>query len=481
MAFVVTIGGTTRNILSSTLNITDNINDRSSCTFIFDTTATVECGQEVIITDDGTRIFGGTIDSFRKSSIYNGSILNRHDITCIDFNQTTDRLRVAKSYANKTAFEIANDIANSYLTAESITTGTLQVGTNISKATFNRKSVAECLNYIKDSTGINWNINYNKQLNTFYREDNLGLPLTEIDMLEVNIEQTRADYRNRQYIRAGQDETDEIQRELPTPKPDGNSKTFVVRYPLGKVPTILVNDVTVSAVSVGINGLDTGKQWYWNKNERVIVQDNAQTTLTSIDTLKVTYTGLVKILVQADNVAGQTDRATIESNTGLYEAIEDIASIDDRQSALDYANGLLTKYANITQIVNIRTRKFRQAGELIHLTHTNLGIDGQYLIDSVTIEEIQGYMFYNLRCLSGESLGSWVEFFRKLRKDSTDFIINQDEILVILNTFTEKSNYDGTINIKRYNALYPSNILYPSNTLYPNTALVSEVTISDSV
>jgi len=479
MAYTITIGGTTASVLNSSLQITDNINDRSSCTFIYDTTASVTVGSEVIITDGINRIFGGTIDSYRKTPIFKGSNLIRHDITCIDFNQAGDRIRVAKAYENKTSFEITNDIISTYLTAEGVTTGTLQTGANISKATFNRKTVTECLNYIKDATGVNWNIDYFKKLQTFYKEDNLGLPLTESDMIEINVEQTRQDYRNRQYIRAGQDETDLIQRELPTPKPDGNSKTFVVRYPLGKVPTVIVNDVTVSATSVGINGLDTGKEWYWNKNERVLVQDNAQTTLSNSDTLKVTYTGLVKILVQADNVAGQEERATVENNTGIYEAIEDIASIDDRQSALDYANGLLTKYANISQIVSIRTRAYRQAGQLVNLTHTNLGIEGQYLIDSVNISDIEGNLFYDIRCLSGESLGSWVEFFRKLRKDSSDLIINQDEVLVILKTFTEALQMTGTDNIKTSFALYPSDTLYPSNTLYPNTAIVSEVTLSD--
>lgn len=144
MAYTITIGGTTASVLMSSLQIVDNINDRSSCIFVYDTTATVTVGSEVIVTDSGSRIFGGTIDSYRKTTLYKGSNVIRHEITCIDYNQTGDRIRVAKTYENQTSEQIINNIVSTYLTAEGITTGTLQAGANISKATFNRKSVTEC-------------------------------------------------------------------------------------------------------------------------------------------------------------------------------------------------------------------------------------------------------------------------------------------------------------------------------------------------
>jgi hypothetical protein len=479
MSLYITIAETTSSILNSSLTINDNINARSTSRFIWDTTATVSVGQEVIITNDGTRVFGGTIDTFVKRPLYPGATQIRYDVTCIDYNQLADRKRVAVSYENKSAFYIVNDIVNSYLSAESVTTGTMQTGVNISKATFNRKTAAECFDYIKNSTGLNWNIDYTKELSLFYREDYTGTSLTEADILDIEVENTRQEYRNRQFIRAGQDETDQQSGELPTPKPDGNSKTFVLRYPLAKEPSIIVNGTTVSTSDVGINGLESGKKWYWNKNDRVIVHDASETTLSGTDSLAVTYTGLIKIVVQADNSSQQTSRASVEGGSGIYEAIEDVASIDDRQAALDYANGLLRKYANIPEIISIRTQSFRRAGQLVNITYANMGISGQYLIESVEISERQGQIFYNLRCLSGESLGSWVEFFRKLRKDSSDFLINQDEVLVILNSFSEEIEHYSTTYIQSFDALYPSDDLYPADDLYPNTAIVSEVTVSD--
>jgi hypothetical protein len=478
MAFVVLISGVTSSILASTLQISNELNARSICNFTIDTNTNISCGQEVIITDNAIRIFGGNIDSIKKTSIFAGSPLVRNQVSCTDYNQYADRLRVAKTYEDKTAFYIFNDIVENYLTIEGVTTNTMQIGPTLKKVVFNRKTINECFNYLKDATQINWNINYYKQLNTFFRDENISTPLTNFDMLEIDVEETREQYRNRQFIRAGQDETNPIIGELPSPKPDGNTKTFILRYPIAKKPIILINSTTVSNTDIGINGLETGKKWYYNKNERIIVQDNAETTLSISDILTVNYTGLVKIIVQAENSVGQTERAAIELNTGIYEEIEDIASIDNRTSALEYANGLLQKYANITQILNIRTRKFYEAGQIINISNLNLNINSNYLIQNVQISNNQGYMFYDLKCLSGESLGSWVDFFKKLKKDSIDFTINEDEVLIILQTFSESIFANGNINIKNFNVLYTSDTLYPSDVQYPGI-LINEVTLYD--
>jgi hypothetical protein len=127
----------------------------------------------------------------------------------------------------------------------------------------------------------------------------------------------------------------------------------------------------------------------------------------------------------------------------------------------------------------LRTQEFRQAGEIINIQDSLLGINDDYLIESVGITEENNDLYYEMRCLSGESFGSWVEFFRSLRKDSTDMIINQNEVLVLLGQFTEDIELFSETDIEVYDALYPSDTLYPSLTLTPGSVTLSE-TISDS-
>jgi hypothetical protein len=139
MAITLTIAGNTENYLSSTLNIPDNINDRSTATFSIISTNTLVVGQEVIIMNGATKIFGGTIQSFTKFTIAKGSSTVQYNVNCVDFNQILDRIRVAEVYENKTVTYIVNDIITNYLSAEGISAGTIQTGPTLTKVVFNRK------------------------------------------------------------------------------------------------------------------------------------------------------------------------------------------------------------------------------------------------------------------------------------------------------------------------------------------------------
>lgn len=476
----MTIDGNSTTPLSGTININDNINDRSTASFVIQTTSsTYTVGEEVIILDGATRIFGGTIEE-TNYFIYKGTNLKEYTIQCIDFNQVTDRLRIAETYENQTVTQIVTDIITNYLADEGISLGTVPSSTpTIVQANFNYIQISDALKYLQDATQINWNIDYNKNLNLFYRADNLTTGFTDTNMLDLVISETRNQYRNTQWLKAG-DGTTEVQTdEKPTPEPDGVSRTFLVRFPLAKKPTIKVNSIAVSDSDVGINGLDSGKKWYWNKDRKEIVQDDSETLLTSTDTLEITYNGLVPILVRVENTLEINDRKTIEGGTGVYEGFEKRIALSDKSAAINYAQGLLNKFDEIPEILTLRTKDFRQAGKIININSTTYSKNEDYLIENVNITEEQGTLYYDMQLLSGESFGSWVEFFRKLVVTADDFIIQENEVVIQIKTNIERRNRTGNTNIKTFNALFPSNTLYPSDTLYPNTAVLTEVDISD--
>lgn len=480
MAITITIDGNSVSILSGTLSIIDNINDRSTASFLLQTSSTtLNIGEEVIITDGATRIFGGTIENLNYF-IYKGTNVREYTVECVDFNQVTDRLRIAQTYANQTVTEIVTDIINKYLATEGISLGNIPSTTpTIVQANFNYIQISDALNYLKDATQINWNIDYNKGLNIFYRTDNIATGFVDADMLDLNIQETRTQYRNVQWLKAG-DGTTEVQTlEKPTPEPDGVSKTFLTRFPLAKKPDIFVNSVQVNESDIGINGLDTGKKWYWNKDRKEIVQDDSETILISSDVLEITYNGLIPILAKVENSAEITSRQSVEGGSGIYEAFEKRVALSDKSAAINYAQGLLNKYDEIPEILTVRTKQFRNAGKIINVNSTTYSKNEDYLIESVNITEEAGTLYYDMILLSGESFGSWVEFFRKLIVTADDFIIQENEVVIQVQATNEKRNRTSTTNIKTFNALFPSDDLYPSDTLYPNTAIVTEVNIVD--
>jgi hypothetical protein len=295
----------------------------------------------------------------------------------------------------------------------------------------------------------------------------------------MDIEETRQEYRNIQFVRAGDSTTAVQVDETPSPKPDGKSKTFTLRFPVATKPIIKINTVAIDPADIGINGLDKNKKWYWQKNSRQVTQDDAETVLPDTSTITVSYQGLKPIIVRAENTTGIDERKLQEGGTGFYENLINEKNIDDKSAAIQFANGYLKKYGDISQKVNIYTSEQRHAGQLIPIQSTQLDINDYYLITSanVALDDL-GRARYTITAASGEDLGGWVEFFRNL-KPSEQLEVRENEILVKVRTQTEIQGVQSSSTIKKFNALYPSDALYPSETLYPNTSAIDTEVLND--
>ena len=193
------------------------------------------------------------------------------------------------------------------------------------------------------------------------------------------------------------------------------------------------------AKTVGIRGVDTGKDFYWSKFEKEITQDDSGTSLLSTDDLDVTYQGFVPIIVQALNATEISDRLAIEGGTGVYEDIVDDPSIENNELALQKVNGMLRRFGIIPEIVTFETdRAGLRSGQLLTINLPEYGLDDTYLVDNVDISDVDAKILrYRITALSGEHLGGWHEFFRKLADIGREFTINDNELLLLLRQFDE--------------------------------------------
>jgi len=295
----------------------------------------------------------------------------------------------------------------------------------------------------------------------------------------MTLKETRQQYTNKVFVEAGDSTTETQVDETPTPKPDGESRIFGVRFPIATKPTIKINTVAVSDSDVGILGLDTGKEWYWQKNSKAVTQDESETVLIDTDTISVSYQGLKPIRVTSDNPVGQNDRAFVEGGTGLYERNEVQRNIDDKAAAKQLADGILVKYGTIPRNVMIRTKEYRQSGQLVNVSSSNLEILEDTLITDVTIRDIScGVLEYRIKAASSVDLGSWVEFFRTL-KESTDLVIRDNEILVILLSFDEVESHNGIVDLKVFDHPVVADDVICDDTLICGGDAIEEVTIND--
>ncbi len=469
-------------------SISDKINARStlSINVIDKLSATIGEGKTFQIYNGATKIFEGVIvkiNALERSANY-----IEYALAVADNSAIADRRIAAKVYESELAGDIIKDIITEILSFENVTVGTIQDGPTITKAVFNYISCAQALDYIRKTTGYIWNIDKDKKLNFFERSTNVS-PFTLDETVQhssFSRETVMDEYRNTQYVRGGRGKTATQTNEVPTPKPDGTSRAFVVRFPVAEKPVIETNLngagwVAINSGDIGVNGLNTGKQWYWSYNSNIISQDTSQTVLATVDTVRITYVGLRNLFTKVENIVEIASRAAIELGSGIYEAMAVEKSLTESAQALEFGLGLIQTYAEIKDKVSFKTEVGGlEAGQLLPINKTLYGISDTFLIDSISIYPVDSETLeYSVNAIDGVSVGGWEEFFKSILKDSKDFAIAENEVLILLNSASELEGVQGVLDIEVYNALYPEDDLYPSDDLYPNNVVASEVALSD--
>lgn len=347
-------------------------------------------------------------------------------------------------------------------------------GTVIQKAVFNYVSAETALNGLCELSGATWWITADKVLH-YVAMDEFKAPWdineNHMPIRNLEVETDLADYRNRQYIRAGQDTTD-LQTE--SMKGDGSKRTFNVGFGVAERPTIYVNEVVQT---VGIRQVDSNKAFYWAKGEKEITQDESLPPLKAPDpingipgdVLKVQYKGLFPIIVVADDDAAINEMAEQTGDTGLFETLEENENIDSSVIALEFANSRLRKYAKINKKVTFETvKKGLQAGQLININQPDYDLNDDFLISSVEANPFNDdFVIYSITCIDGEDVGGWENFFKKLAKANQTYVIRENEVLIRLAKQAEQFGFAEEMSYTNYACQFPNTTLYPSNTFYP--------------
>lgn len=440
-------------LVPGTLRIPDRINERSEATFslkrLGSATFRPNQGDAVKITLNGTTLFRGFVWDPEEERLVEDATRNEllFTVRCVDNHLLADRRLAARTYDNQTAGAIVSDLIPQYLAGDGVTAGTIQAGPTITRAVFNYVPVSQALDELAELAGYVWYIDFDKKLYFLDRSTvTAPWPVTNSTKIRgVKIRRHREEYRNRQYIRAGQDLTDSRTESFVG---DGTRRTFTTAFPVAKVPT----GVTVNAVSktIGIRGVDSGKDFYWQKGSNEITQDDGATALTSSQTLAVTYQGLFPIVVSAEDPAEILARKTAESTAGIYEAVDENANIDDSDAALEIASAKLARYAKLSLVVTFNTdTSGLEAGQLVTVTLPTFNLDGQFLIEEVTFEDFgAGHLDrfrYHVKAIDGSAVGGWVQFFKRLASQGKSFVIRDNEVLVKLKRLDDGVKLSDTL------------------------------------
>ena len=277
------LSGGTSFVVFESLAIDLELNTRGRCSFdiIYSGAGGYrpQCGHQVKVTDyDGTTVlFAGTIERTDERIIWQQSGTHVLAIRCeaVGWEQVADRYIHAEAYVGQTVATIVGDLVTTHLAADGITySGT--TATTIDDISFDYERVSDCLTAIGEASGLWWRVTWDKQLElydpTAASASGVSFTTSSNNWRSMSSQSDRSTYRNTQYLTGV---TAKTALQLETFGGDNERRTFSLGYEVDSVTEIKVNGYVQT---VGVQGQDTGKQWYYSVGSKEITQDGTQTT-----------------------------------------------------------------------------------------------------------------------------------------------------------------------------------------------------------
>lgn len=432
---------------------------------------TIDCGAITAAVDDTEdygniySIFSGTVDSVEKYFLNPARTWVGYNVSCADNHAIFDRRLVAESAVNVSVGTFITDtLFGEYIEPEGITLGVVDgFDVTIYEAVFSYETLTSVLDKLAAMTGYIWYVNPDRSFH-FTKRDSEDAPwsLTESSAIaELRVVDHREQYRNKQYVKDGTAATD---TQTETFVADGQQTTFVVAYPILNAPTITVNG---TPKTVGIRGIDDGKDFYWNKAKTEV---NAATAPTAAQVVSVSYVGKFDVIIEYSNITQIEARKAIEGGTGIYEAVESKTGLSTLDALTDLAAEKIRQFGAFGKKVSFVTMVTGlQPGQLIPINLPNLDVDAtDMLITDITLAEMEKPSEYafTVAAVTGEAVGGWTKFFRDWLNPKEPIVMeNQNQILAI-NKVSDKTWLEAEFpNI--FYTLCPSDSLMPAADLYP--------------
>jgi hypothetical protein len=421
MSIIITIGGQVWPCVAGTLNITESLGGRSTCEFtvLREDAASPPVGAEVTVGDGAYLVFAGTIDEVERFTL-GGSAAVESRIRCTDYAHILDR-RLAGEYcwSGQRAGDLVRTICAQSLSDEGIGLDFVQDGPVVENFAIVYPTVAEAVTRLAEIAHYYWYVDYYRQLH-FFSPETYDCPFSIGDgsrnFRSLTLRLTREEYANFVVVKLAQ----YVRSESETFHGDGSARTFTVGYPIAAEPEITLNG---APQTVGVAGVDTGKDWYWSAGSRDIQQDSGGTLLEPSDTLVVNYQGVDQTVVAAENAAEIAARQAVEGGSGRYEILRESGDQTTRTQGEQLAAAILDRLDAIPAVAKFESDGAVEplitavrVGQRISIGVTGYAPAASYLIRTIRIQDLPGtqYLKYEIEAVNGPLVGDAYDFFRDL-------------------------------------------------------------------
>lgn len=189
---------------------------------------------------------------------------------------------------------------------------------------------------------------------------------------------------------------------------DGVTRTFDLALPSYSVPVITRDDGGGPvAQTVGISGVDTGKDWYWQQGSTAITQDAGGAVLAVGQSITTVGPQIGSTIVEYQNDAAVDATTAIQSGSGLQEIVEQTNNPATQTDAVTLARAIATQYGVIPALLEIKTyRPGLQIGQRFPVQLSKFGLDQDFVIDAVTVTTEDNLVLWTVHAV-GSPLINW--------------------------------------------------------------------------
>lgn len=435
MSFVVTIDSTDRtsNVVFPSLIKTDQLNQQvDTLTFSIkkygsSQTYVPSINEEVVVTKDGTNIFGGVIVKIRER-IEAGQILI-YEITCNDYSQYLKRKLVTERYDNMTVLQIITDIVDTY--AADFTYTNVNGSLTIDSISFNRLTVAECLEKLAEAIAYIWYVDYSKDIHFFPKNTEFApfdITDTSSNYIYNSLEITEdlSQIKNSVLVQGGEIESASERTEYF--EGDGVKDTFPLANKFASTPDVVVGTFTQT---VGIEFLDEDASYdcMWNFNQKYLRFTTGNVPSTSF-TVEGIY--LYPIVVKVPNPSSINE-------FGYYEYAITDKSIKTQDEAINRAVAELDAYKD--QLYEGKFSTYTdgvRSGQVMNINSSARGKNINILIKSVKSKMRNpdgSKLQYDVKFVTLKSIGI-IEYLQKQLRDR-EIVVDDQETLLNLITISQ--------------------------------------------
>lgn len=444
MAFTVTINSVDRtsSVAFNSIKKTDNLNQQVDTLELTikkygALTYVPTIGHEVVVADGSTTIFGGVI--IRITEMVRAANILEYKVVCNDYSQYLKRELVTERYEGMTVFDIVDDIITNYTSG--FTTTNVATGPTIESISFNRLTVADCLQKLANAISYVWYVDEDQDIH-FFAKNTEAAPFNlsdssanyVYDSLEITEDLTQI--KNSVLVQGGEMESASSRTETFTG--DATRVHFALANKFAETPVVVVGGV---AKTVGTEFLDDDAsfQCMWNFNQKYI-RFTAGNTPAGAAAITVTAIYLIPIVVRVPAPASI-------ASFGEYQFAITDKSILSQQEAIDRALAELTAYQNQLYDGKFTTRTAGlRSGQVITINSTQRGKNIDVLIQSVvtTMREPTGASFnYEVKFATLKNIGIIEYLQNQLR--SKEVIVDDQETLLNYLTLSDTVGYSDAL------------------------------------